>query len=157
MKTIKISEASAEQLRTFASASLGIEVHPNSNRETLISKISAAYDKDEIPVGDADDGDQPLAGAPPRPVTDRQASRPKKGYVRIHIHVTEDPGGNEPVPVGVNGKAMLIPRGEDVDIKEEYFEVLKNAVQHKYEMMPDGKSINPNPRKVPLYPFMRVA
>ena len=76
--------------------------------------------------------------------------------MRIHVNITEEAGGNEPVPVSVNGKVMLIPRGKDVDVPAEYVEVLQHAISHKYDPLPDG-GMNPVPREVPLYPFQRVA
>lgn len=153
MKQIPINEATAGQLRAFAESTLGLSIHPNCNRDAILAKVKQAWDKPEIPVEEPPEA-EPQTGQPPRPATAEQQP-PKAEMVRILIHVTEDAGGDEPVPVSVNGRAMLIPRGKEVDIKPEYYEVLKNAVQHRYEALPDG-GMNPVPRKVPLYPFQRV-
>ena len=44
------------------------------------------------------------------------------GDVRIILE-----GDGEPVPVGVNGRIILIPRGEPVWVPEAYLSVLDNA------------------------------
>jgi len=151
---ISIAEATQAQFREFANNSLGLNLPPNTKDETVVAKITAAWGKDYIMVSKEEDI-QKHAGAAPRPVTDVQAS-PEDDKVRIVISITEDPGGNEPVPVSVNGKAMLIPRGKEVDIPLSYFEVLNNAIAYKYESLGDG-GLNPIPREVPAYPFQRVA
>jgi hypothetical protein len=106
--------------------------------------------KEEIDVEDAPPtakqvGAKPLGGEPVAPEK-----------VKILIARTEDAGGDEPVPVGVNGPIMLVPRGEPVEIPYAYYEVLKNAVKDIYDPLPDG-GMNPVPRKVPAYPFQRLA
>jgi len=112
--------------------------------------VQSAWDRDIPVTGDPESGD--LAGDQPVPVRDRHLP-PPSGKVRINIGIQEEAGGNEPVPVGVNGKIMLIPRGKDVDIPESYLEALQHAVTYKYDSLPDGMGINPVPREVQLYPF----
>lgn len=153
-RQIDIKEATETQLRDFGRDTLGLNLPPNAKIETLRAKITAAWNKDYILVP-GEETESKQEGDAPHPVTDDQMP-PKKGLVKIHIQLTEDPGGDEPVPVGVNGKVMLIPRGKDVEVPHAYFEVLSNAIAHKYDPMPGG-GINPVPRAVPLYPFQRVA
>ena len=107
---------------------------------------------------------EPPAPVPPVAVED---SATEHAFVSDHFSGSQncsfchdglqDAGGSDDVQVGVNGSVMLVPRGKDVDIPYRYYEALKNAVADKYEMMPDGKSMNPVPRKVPAYPFQVVA
>jgi len=154
-RQIEIGKATHAELLTFARDTLGFNLPPNTKEETLRARIGAAWNKDHILVAEAVPDEPTQVGDQPRPATaDQQA--PENDKVRIIVQVTEEAGGNEPVPVGVNGKVMLIPRGEEVDIPRSYFEVLKNAITHKYEAMPGG-GMNPIPRKVPLYPFQLVA
>lgn len=155
-KTVPLKEATAEQMRTFAKNSLGMAFPANTKEETMRAKIASAWAKPEIPVAsaDADDADA-LPPSPPRPVTAEQ-QKPGKKMVRIIIAQTEEPGGADPVPVGVNGSVMIIPRGKEVDIPLAYFEVLKNAVQDRYVTDEEG-NILAEPRKVPAYPWQRVA
>ncbi|WP_022727224.1 hypothetical protein [Fodinicurvata sediminis] len=149
-KKIPIAEATEQQLRDFAESYLGISVPHNTKLETLRAKVSQAWTKDEIIVEVAD-AHQAQEGTPPPPATPEQQP-PGKKQVRILIQRTDEPGGDEAVPIGVNGRVMLVPRGQEVDIPEDYYQVLKNAVTHRYEALPDG-GINPEPRKVPAYPF----
>jgi len=154
MKQVDIKQASESQLRDFGRDTLGLNLPPNCKIDTLRSKVSAAWDKDFILVVEAADT-SPQVGSDPQPITPEQQP-PEDSMVRIIITVTEEAGGNQPVPVSVNGKAMLIPRNEEVDIPFKYYEALKHAVAHKYDPLPDG-GLNPIPREVPRYPFQKVA
>ena len=152
-REVKIAEATHDQLLKFARETLGFNSPPNIGRETLIARISVAWNKDHITVAQAA-AEVSQAGQAPLPQTAEQQA-PEKPMVRINIHITEEAGGNEAVPVGVNGRIMLIPRGKDVDIPYTYYEVLKHAVMNKYDPMPDG-GMNPVPREVPTYPFQVI-
>ncbi len=150
MKLIPIGEATGPQLRKFAQETLGIEVKSTMGIAKLRAAVESAWDRD-IPIMD-EAGAGELAGDQPQPVRARHLP-PPAGKVRINIGIQEEAGGNDPVPVGVNGKIMLIPRGKDVDIPESYLEALQHAVTYKYDSLPDGMGINPVPREVQLYPF----
>jgi len=77
---------------------------------------------------------------------------PKK--LRIIVARSNEAGGDEPVKCGVNGKAMLIPRGEPVDVPAPYVEVLENAIAFHYEQRDLGGGLTELVRReVPLYPF----
>lgn len=153
MKLIPMAEATEAELRTFAQETLGINIKASASLEQVRAKVETAWDRD-IPVAEA--APKPtLAGDQPRPVTDEQGG-PKPGKVRINIGIQEEAGGSAPVPVGVNGKIMLIPRGKDVDIPEAYLEALSHAITYKYEPMEDGLGMNPIPREVQLYPFQII-
>jgi hypothetical protein len=151
-KKIKLNEATEPQLRSFAESYLGMTFPANTKPETIRAKVMAAWTKEEIMVED-EEPKAALTGQPPRTPKGKEPSPDK---VRIIIQRTEEAGGDEPVPVGVNGKIMLVPRGEEVEIPVSYFEVLKNAVKDIYEPIKEG-GINPVPRKVPSYPFQRLA
>lgn len=157
-REIKLADATDAQLRAFANGTLGLNLPPHTKDSTVLARVHAAWDKEHINV--AEEPEQAAGAqagdAPPNPDAKQDAKSKKDGKVRVYINETEDSGGADPVVVGVNGKVMLIPRGEEVEIPYPYFEVLKNAVTHKYEMLPDG-GMNPIPRKVFLYPFQRVA
>lgn len=165
LQKIPVEEATEQQLRDFARDVLGIEIHHSAKHATCIAKVKEAWDKPEIMVAVT----EPAAEAgsdvpeskeepaqPPRPVTAAQRP-PKAGYVRVRIDIQDIPGGNEPVPVGVNGKVMVVPRAKECDIPEAYYEVLENSVSHIYDPLPDGKGINPEPRKVPSIPVALIA
>lgn len=145
---LPLSEASADQLRTFALSYLGMTFPGNTQAETMRAKIGYAWSKDHILLADpVDEGVQ----VPPK-LAEQEGPKDK---VRVIIQRTEDAGGDEPVPLSVNGRAMLVPRGEPVDIPREYFEVLEHAVTHRYEALRDG-GISSVPREIPLYPHQVV-
>ncbi len=153
MKLIPIAEATGPQLRTFAQDTLGIDIRAKDSAEQIRAKVQMAWDRD-IPVNEPNPAPT-LAGDQPKPVTNEQLE-PEEGMVRIFIGIQEEAGGSDPVPVGVNGRIMLIPRGKNVDIPERYLEALQHAVTFKYDPLEDGMGINPVPREVQLYPFQVV-
>lgn len=155
MKKIPIGEATEAQLRSFATDTLGIDIKATAKFATVRARVEQAWDKPEITVMESEPDDAKIASqASPQAVTDEQQA-PEEGMVRLVVGVTEQAGGNDPVELGVNGKIMLVPRGIEVEIPYPYFEVLKHAVQDKYDPLPDG-GMKPEPRKVPLYPFQVI-
>ena len=78
------------------------------------------------------------------------------GKVKLIIHTTTEAGGKDPVPIGVNGRVMLVPRGKEVEIPHAYFEVLKNAKRFDYEPGPEGYGLQP-PTEVQMYSFQRLS
>lgn len=133
---IKLAEASAHQLAVFASNVLGIECEPGETREALLAKIKPAYARTtfDLPEEDAQDERKPLTAA--------EALRTGRQMLMIRIPSTDQVGGKEPVPVSVNGKAMYIPRDEDVPVPSEYVEALRNAKQIAYDHHPERGLIN---------------
>lgn len=173
MRTIAIAEATEEQLRQFCQDSLGLSVHPSAKRETIISRIRGAQhqgDSIEILVDDI----EPATGAAPpqgevKPdvtleapevAAEEQTELQRLGApekVMVNISMTDEPGGKDPVPVGVNGRVMLIPRNKNVEIPFPYFEALNKAVTYVYDPGPDGLGLEPIPRKVKVYPVSLVS
>jgi len=152
-KQVPISNAKADELRAFASKHLGLEVPDSMVKAEVISLIKSAWPKDHILV---EDGENPHQSAPRPDVVMDPFSTLKPGYVRLIVQIVDEPGGDEHVPVGVNGKVMLIPRGKEVDVPHRYFEALSHAIRHVYDALRDG-GINPVPRKVSAYPHQVIA
>lgn len=157
MQKVPVHEATAEQLRQYAANVLGLDIHPNAKRETILARIMAVTGDalTEIDVDEGPDADLPV-GAPPQPATTQQHG-PTPGKVRVIINTVDEPGGSEPVPLSVNGRAMLVPRGRQVDIPSHYFEVLKNATKMVYDPSPEPEGGLLPPRIVPMYPYQRIA
>jgi hypothetical protein len=145
---VALKDASGPQMRAFAQSHLGMEFPSNMANEKVRAQIQAAWTKEEIDVED------PVE--PPAKTAKTLGDETVTEKVKLIINRTEDAGGDEPVPIGVNGRVMLVPRGDIVEIPLTYFNVLKNAVKDIYESLPDG-GMNPVPRKVPAYPFQRLA
>ena len=83
----------------------------------------------------------------------------EKLWCTIRLTEAEGAGGSEPVPVGVNGRVQLIPRGKDVEVRLPYVAVLKNAEKIVYDehMEADGIRSRMVPRVVPVYPIAFVS
>lgn len=150
MTKIAFSRAKAEDLRQFAVEHLGLEVAQGAPRADMIALIKTAWDEDHILVEPASDEPAPVSIAAAAPAA------PPAGKVRIIIDQQEGPGGSEPVFLSVNGRAMLVPRGEEVDIPAHYFEVLKNAERHVYDVDKESRMSNA-PRVVPQYPHRVIS
>jgi hypothetical protein len=153
-----ITEATVGELRDFAIIDMGLDdVKPGDKRETIIAKLAqAGYNIPTITIAN-----------PEAVIAPKEASaiggqrRPGKNPgdpddIRIMLHKTDKAGGSRPVPVGVNGRIMLIPRGEQVWVPEPYVQVLKNAVELQYPPYDsDGDFLGglKEPEEVPAYPF----
>lgn len=155
---VKIADASIEQLHAFVETVLGVpDLAARPQRKTLLLAIEqAAWAKDAIPVLTA-----ALAPAPIDPEqtggfqkTDEEIGR-QRTYRRVIIARSDKPGGDQPVPLSVNGIAMYVERGKEQDIPEEYFGVLRDAVQELRDAAPDGRGLS-EPRFVPMYPYSVV-
>lgn len=139
---VKLSEATATQLAEFATVSYGLDVTFRTGVEAIKAKLaSVGFSKDFIDI------DEPS----PSPTQKTEPDIDGRKYVIITIAEQETPGGGDPVPVCVNGKAMFIPRNQECRVAVEYVEALKNAVQIVYPSKSDGGL--GEPRRVPAYPF----
>lgn len=148
MKTLKLSEATRPQLLAYARDTLGIsDVNTQTRVEELRAKISACG-HDEVTVEEKE--------VLPAPISKEQVETTGRKKVKVLIATSEQAGGDKPVPLGFEGRVMLVPRGEVVEIPVEYFESLKNAVMDHYEPQRDG-SFSETPRQVPAYPYQVFA
>jgi len=147
-KKVLLKDATGPQMRAFAQTHLGMEFRHNEPNEKVRAAIAQAWAKDEIIVVE----EEPQA----KKASTQREPGPVADKVRLIVQRTEEAGGDEPVPVGVNGRIMLIPRGEEVEIPVPYFEVWKNAIRYIYDANKEG-GLNPVPRQVPAYPFQRLA
>lgn len=147
---VPLAEAENDQLKDFAATILGLEFDGRTGSQAMRAKIrEAGWTKDTIPV---------LAQSAPRQDTKPSGAKQafeKNGrpFYRIMIPNEEKPGGEEPVMVSVNGRAMYIPRGEPQEVPAEYVEVLENAQSLVYEQYTGGKGGLGKPRIVQSYPF----
>lgn len=96
----------------------------------------------------------PIAGPVKATKADTRAPLDEPRY-EIRIESTETPGGSEPVPVGVNGSALWIPRDKPCIVAQRYVEVLQRAKQSVYDPVDDAGNLHE--RVVPLYPVTILA
>lgn len=153
-KQVPIKDATATQLKQFARLHLGLQTPQSESRDKLEARIREVHADTTIPVEVEDDAAAaPPVGAPPPPATPAQEAvveAKARKLERIQIARQDGNGGDRPVPVSVNGKTMLIPRGEPVAVPEEYAEALRNAKQTVYDKNSD-ESLG-EAREVPAYP-----
>ncbi len=148
-RTIPIADATTDQLLYFARTVLGLDIHHAvQKRETILSKISTASEATEITVPD----EVPVASAPePQPVSDHVPAHERPPVI-IKIAVSDAADGEEAVPLSLNGKAMLVPRGRWCQIPYTYYAgPLAHAVEDRYESLKDG-GMSTKPRQVPRFP-----
>jgi hypothetical protein len=154
MKTIKITDATATQLAEFATTMLGLDgIRPQMGAAKIIAIMEPVYSKETIEVPD----DAPQPAAPKditpgfkKPVTSAEAYWNEK--VQVRINVSEEKGGDRPIPVAVNGIQILVPRGKDVMLSRKYAEVLMKAL-HRTAITDENSHIV-GWRESPLYPVM---
>jgi hypothetical protein len=135
---VKIDAASIKQLRDFATLNLGIDIPPTANRARVLALMEqAAYTKDYILVDPTEEAVtaaralvasvSPAAARAKMPGSDEATKARDERMIEIIIPIQAEPGGKEPVRLGVNGRAMLVPRAKRVKIRYPYFEVLARA------------------------------
>lgn len=147
-ETKSIEDATTQELREFAQISLGLEIEGTENRNVVLSRMrEAGYDPENPKFRVAI-----MTRPDPAPAQMKDGSTEERNgriYRRITLHAGPGEGGDRPVPVRVNGKTMLIPRGKPCMVPEEYVEAIRNAQETVYEMTGTGII---NPREVPSYP-----
>jgi len=167
---IKIKQATLNQLKAFAEAHLGIYFQDGIAVGAARAQVEQAWGHDTISVQVADDtpgqpaAAQPAAVAPPQaaPPAQGKGGRPVAGkdMVTVFIDERDEPGGDRPVEVGVNGKMMVIPRGQDVQIPYPYYLALLDAKVWVYVPKKDANGtingLESTPREHLQYPVRLV-
>lgn len=142
MKKLPITEASDQQLRTFAADVQQIEKVPAERGKILAALTEGGWTQDYILV----DGEESVfAESDPLP----QTAQPRQDYipfssakgfgfwrkgpmVKLKILSTDRPGGNEPAHPSVNGSpCLIIPRNKRVEIPYDFYLVLNNCIGTK--------------------------
>jgi hypothetical protein len=128
-----IVDASDAELKDFAEVTLVLDVPERTTRADLMALIGPAWPAPHIFVEAADvderedvQTDEARAVARVR-LNVGGASEDPKWLIRIAN--TELPGGRDPVPVGVNGRHVVIQRGVEVEVPHRYIEAIQNAVR----------------------------
>lgn len=155
VKSILIDEAQPEQLRTYATQFLNLDVAPDATDTAVRSAIDAAQPGGalifvmEEPDDEAREQAEAtrLAAAPDVVVAavsgdgDRQVGTlghdDPRYIINIPIIETEDESGTMDVEVGVNGRAWQIKRGVDASVPARVVEALRNAKGQAIRHVPD--------------------
>lgn len=128
-----IEEATDDQLRSFLTTFLQIEVGPTVNsRAKLLAELSRAWKQPFIHVGeDAELVLQDSDVAPSPVVKDLSALYQDDPKVELVLDTTAYPGGEEPASPNVNGKMLVIQRGVKVRVPYRFYDALLNAFEDK--------------------------
>lgn len=87
---------------------------------------------------------------------------PKPGFARVIVHRDPTPEhSNSPIPVGLNGRMFMVPRGVPVDLPIPYLGVLKDASQHVVRQSKEPTPSNPEgvvvEEDILSYPFQIIS
>jgi hypothetical protein len=167
IKRIPITDASVSDLREFASTIMGLEIKENAPKPAIIAQLkSAGYAADYITlttfaqmptVSHLTENGSPQRRATGRKRRDLDGNDYEVFEEKINVHTSEQPGGDKPFPVSVNGVTMLLPRGQDIWVPTEFIEALNNAVYWVYpEWDGTGEGGLSEPQNVKAYPYSRV-
>ncbi len=153
--TIEIAEASDDQLREFCRNNLGLPVGDNETRASLEAKIQTTWGKSKITVTEGRkkkpraNTETAVVGEEGIPV-DKRTSLVAEPVWEILIPETEEPGGKDPVFLGVNGRGLFIERGVASEIRHRYYADLVTNTKTVYIQV-DERTIEP--RVMPAHPF----
>ena len=145
MSDFDLASATKKQLKTYAANTYdGLNLSMNMSEDTMRQRIVDHCKKNNL--------EMPLSSIQ----TKHDKANIKKGrkmkYYIVNIPRSEKPGGNEPVPVGVQGVLYTIPRGVDIKVTEAIVEVLRNAVTDNVTQ-DDDEDAEIRHNEVPTFPF----
>lgn len=133
-----IVDASDDELRDFCELQQ-LDVSEAKSRADLLGTLGPAWEHDYImtvaPVEMDEDEAAAMAEQTQSPVISGQslaggagANDPK--FV-VQIGNAAGPGGNQPVPIGCNGKTMVAQRNMKVELPARFFFVLEKAIREE--------------------------
>lgn len=142
MKTIKIEDAHVADLEAFARITLGADTSGATTKAKLRALIAAVgYKEPTIEIDDTLPIPAVMAKAGPAidvPGEDGEDGLENQGPVDVFIPIEKGPGGDQHIPVTVNGRCMAVPRGERITLPYAYFMALQTAVGIEYEITEIG-------------------
>ncbi len=150
MKMVSIYNVGNAVLLAHAQTVLGLPVDESTPHKALIAQVIAVSGSKEIPAPDGASEVSKDVVAPAK--ANATATDSDSRTVRLIISKQAGAGGDEDVPLGVNGSFMLVRRGITQDVPMAYFRVLEAAVMDVFEPLENG-GISTTPNKVPIYPY----
>lgn len=141
---LPIEDASDEQLRSFATSFLQLELDEKvKTRAQILGAITKAWPQPWIHVAAAPEAPVQAAGVVPTPKVEKLGF---KGHykddpiVEVTVGTTAYPGGKHPASVSVNGSNnLVIQRNQRVAIPYRFYLALENA--HEEHMVQDGVEV----------------
>lgn len=133
-----LDSATIGELRALAK-SYGIKAERTWKGEDFIREIKLRQESGAPQINTVDEDDseaeaQRIIASYSLPVNQTSAAAskgaPAPGYARIILHKDPTPDhANGAVPVGLNGRTFMVPRGVPVDLPIPFLGVLRDAVQ----------------------------
>ena len=111
---IDLEASTKSQLRDYAAEELGVDLPENMNKDQMVLKIKEMTE--EV----------------------KPSKIPKT--VKIKIPRMEGDTGKQPVFVNFQGREFLIQRNKEVEVPYGVYEILKNAVEFRYETVRDPET-----------------
>jgi hypothetical protein len=88
--------------------------------------------------------------------TEKRVGRPpvkekeKKKYYKVVIHQEKEENAPTDQTISVNGEAIRVMKGEEVEIPELYYLALKDAVETHFSKDENGNDVK---KDIPRFPF----
>lgn len=149
MAKISLDDATLAQLRSYAADILNLEVKATANKPMLVGTIRTVTGLDHIEVPDAETPALQKGHAP------RAADAETTAKTRVRVLIQQEEGGPDPVFISVNGEAISVRRGEEVEISAAHFEALKNAVRAIPITDRNGSLVGT--KMAPTFPYQLIA
>ncbi len=164
MTNTPLAKASDEEIRDFCEV-MQLDISGAKTRTALVGVLGSAWDKDYIPTTkapepQADDEVQARAqqtdAVVPSPVQRMTCGDGANDpVVVLKIQKTSMPGGKDPVPVSVNGRAKVIQREMVAHVPYRYFLALEAALRE--EVTQDFDTSDLTTDEVTNYPMQVMA
>lgn len=150
MTRVPIAAASDEQLRAFCDVQQ-LELD-NDTRSGMLAALGVVWGHDFILVSENEAASDQTASAFPTPQQAIPAGVAKDDPIwLIEIGETDMPGGKDPVPVSVNGRALVLQRNMRIPLPHRYKLALDHAVRETVDQ--DERTHEITTSKVRNYPF----
>lgn len=159
---IPIADATDQQLREFCELQQ-LDGWAGGSRAELLAIIETAWAQDWVFVASASpelDEDEAAAAAQQVQAAVPLGLRVTGGtgandpIFVVRIGNAPVPGGDQPVPVGVNGKTVVLQRNMTVELPARYFYALESAIRE--EVTQDQKTGELNTMQVTAYPVQVI-
>lgn len=164
----ELNDATIGEIRALAKF-FGVKSERTWKKSDYIKAIVAAQSGGQlsfnVPANDDDDWQEDLPEIKDYSVPEKgpgvKEDRPAPGFSRLLIHKDPTPGhANSPVPLGLNGRTFLVPRGKEVDLPTPYVGVLKDAkqtvIRQKSEPTPQNPAGEMVEEDILTYPFQVI-
>lgn len=151
MQRIPIAAASDDQLREYCDVQQ-LELAENTRSAMVAALGVIGHDHILVAEDDAPTQGQTASAAPtPQMAIPTGVAGDKEPIWLVEIGETEMPGGKDPVPVSVNGKALILQRNMRIPLPHRYKLALDNAERGAVDQ--DERTHEITTSRVRNYPF----